>query len=207
MGLFFWRKTRDTGLYRSDGIAQTLDVPAAEDNPLPVRIYPDDFDDPLRVQLDQAYLPSVSGENITRRVLVPGIGTGSAYAAGDAFGTIITIPDVFRPGKNSGVVTKLVFHDLDDEGLTKDVIFYRQAISTTADNSAYTPTDIENLDSEGAETISTYFNWAVNQIGQWTGTHWVRSLDTNLYIRLVTQGADNIAAGSEPRLDVTVVPD
>lgn len=199
MSLLFWRKTQDEG-------TQTPSVAVTETTPLPVQLIHLDDNDVPPVRVEQAYLPPVSGVSITRRVQVPGISTG-IYAAGDAFGTLITLPEVFRANVNSGAVTRVVVLDLDDEGSQVDLMFYNKAITTTADNAAYAPSDEDILSSEGGLSVTTFFNLANNQIGGWDGSHWVESTDTNLYVRLVTQGTPTIAAGAAPWLLVTIVPD
>lgn len=184
MGLIYWRSKRNN-----------VNEQVSEENPFPVQIVQED------------YLPPQAGGQITRLVKVPGIGTASPYAAGDAFGTLVTLPDVFRLNKNAGNIVKVVLYDLDDEGLQKDLIFYARSVTTTADNVAYAPSDIDLLASVGALSLTSFVNLSSNQIGTWTGNLHVMSQDRNLYVRLVTQGADNIAAGSEPWLAVTVIPD
>ncbi|GEM_PF-4918400 len=200
MSLLFWRKTTD--------VPNESSVAVTETNPLPVQLIHLNENDVPPVRIEQeSYLPPVAGVSITRRVQVPGIGTGSAYTAADAFGTLITIPNVFRPNKNSGIATKILFYDLDDEGIQKDCIFFGVPISTTANDDAYAPSDGDILSGSNGVSITTFFNWANNQMGVWNGSAWVESMDTNLYVRLITQGADNIAAGSIPWLSITIIPD
>lgn len=206
MSLLFWRKTEDTGKYRPDGQLVTEDVAATVEEPIPVQIiHPDGNDYPPVILLNE-YLPPVRGQLIERVYEVPGIGTASAYTAGDAFGTVITVHNVFRPEERSGAVVKLVFLDLDDEGKQKDCVFYNRSVTTTADNDAYAPSDDDILYGQGVVSITSFQNWSNNQVGTWSGTFWAKSSDTNLYVRLVTQGADNIAAGALPRLLVQVIP-
>lgn len=181
-------------------------TPVTEVTPMPTRAYKEDGEEAIQdVKVVQAHLPPVAGEANTRKIQIPGIST-DIYAAGDAFGTLITLPGVFRANKNSGIVTKIQLLDRDDEGSQVDVHFYRRPMTTTADNAAFDPSDVDILSWEGGESITTFFNWNSNQGGQWTGSHWVESDDTNLYIRCVTQGTPTIVAGSEPWLLVTVVP-
>ena len=52
VSIFFWRKTKDTSIYRRDGIAQPTDVAVSEDNPLPVRPISNEDDEPIRVQVN-----------------------------------------------------------------------------------------------------------------------------------------------------------
>lgn len=208
MSILFWRKTQDTGQYRPDGKAQVAPIEVDENNPLPVRIYPSEQDDsPGQPVSLPTVMPPQAGMSVTYRVQIPGIGTASAYTAADAFGTLVTLSDVFRSEKRAGNIVQVVFYDLDDEGLQKDLIFYERPVTTTADNDAYAPSDADLLYCVGVLSLTTYVNLSSNQIGVWTGNVRSRSTDNNLYVRLVTQGADNIAAGSIPWLAITVIPD
>lgn len=199
MGLTLWKK-RDS--YNNE--ANTF---ASKDDPLPVAPFLTDEDDPLPVLVSNTVQPPIAGQTITRVVQVPGIGTGSAYQTGDAFGTLITFPDVFRPEKGSGIVVKVLFYDLDDEGIQKDLILFSDVVTTTADNSPIALPDSLIQSIKGGITISTFFDLLDNQVGQWTGTLWVQGTGPNLYALAITRGADNVAAGSVPLIALTTVPD
>jgi hypothetical protein len=165
------------------------------DNPLPVSIYGD-------------LMPAVAGRTVTRVMQVPGVGTGAAYEAGDAFGTLMTFQDVFRPEKCSGVIVSAFLIDLDDEGLQKDVVVFEKNVTGVADNAAFAPTDLDMLSCRGAFSITSFVNLGSNQIGTANNINlWMTSSDQHLRVWLVTQGADNIAAGSVPWIGLVVVPD
>jgi hypothetical protein len=203
MSILFWRKTLETG---TPGNPDT--VPANEDNPLPVQIVDLDDNDPARVKIDMAYLPPVAGQTITRQVKVTGIGTGAAYAAGDTFGGLIRIPDVFRAEKRSGTIVGLLFHDFDDEGIGKTALFFRRAITGGTDNDAYAIADSDNLAFVGKIAITDFEDLANSYVGQNTSERiWVQGESTDLWCQFKTTGADNIAAGAEPWISVTVIPD
>lgn len=203
MGLLFWRKTHDLGEPN-----ESVAVVATEDNPLPVRPSLGDDDDPLKVKVEQDYLPPVAGQTITRIYDIPGIGTGAVYADGEAFGTAFTIHDVFRAEKGSGVVVGAFLLDFDDEGIQVDIPLFTQPLAGTADNSAFAPTDVELATCRGVVSITSFYNWNVNQFGQATNVGlWLYAGGTNLYTQCVIRGAANIAAGAIPRIGIVVVPD
>lgn len=203
MSIFFWRKTRDLAPENAQAVAVT------EDTPLPVQIFNNEDEDPARVQVDQNRLPPVAGE--TRLIgpyQIPGIGTGAAYADGDAFGTVLQFHDCFRPERCSGTIVAVLFFDLDDEGVNKDIPFFIQPITATADNSAFAPSDIDLLAWRGTISISSYNNWGNNQAGQDVTTRlWIKSDSPHLWTQIVTRGADNIAAGAIPWIALVVAPD
>lgn len=163
---------------------------------------------PFPTQIIQSHnLPPVSGNTVTRRVKVPGIGYASAYAAGDAFGTSFVFPALFRAEKPSGTITSVVIHDLDDENIQLDVPLFIAPFTATADNSAFAPSDNDNLNCRGVISVTTFSNWANNGLGEWNGSKWINTVDGNIYTQIVAQGAPNIAAGKEPWIEITVVPD
>src|SRR3989304_2968583 len=80
----------------------------------------------------------------TARIIVPGIGAAAAYAAGDAFG------DKFRiQVPREGTIATVVFLDLDDEGLQKDLVFFTRDFTATADNAAFAVSDVDLLHCAG----------------------------------------------------------
>ena len=153
-------------------------------------------------------LPPVAGRTVTCVVRVPGIGTGAAYADGDAFGTLIEFPNLFRPSKLSGLVMGAFLIDLDDEGLQIDVPLFIRSFTATADNSAFAPTDADAVNCRGVLQINTFSNWNANQFGQSVNVPWpVNAVSTSLFTQLVARGAPNIAAGSEPYVGLITLPD
>jgi hypothetical protein len=165
-------------------------------------------DNPLPVEIAGLNLPPVSGRTVTRIVKVPGVSIASAYTAGDAFGGLITFPDVFRAEKRSGIIVGAFLLDLDDEGLRVDMPIYIAPITATADNSEYAVSANDALFCRGYVEISSFIDCINWQLGQASDiTIWVNSLDNNLYTQLITRGAPNIAATKEPYIGIIVVPD
>ncbi len=204
MSLPFWRK-KVTTASGPDEVA----VPVAILDPMPMQIVQNDEteQETVPVEVKGSYLPPIAGVQTEYFVQVPGIGTGSAYADGDAFGSLIKLSDVFRSDKRSGTIVKVVLYDLDDEGLPVDFVFFRRSVTATADNSAFAISDTDNLASVGFISVTDFRNWGNNQLGQnITDRLWCTSDSTDLYLLLVIRGAANVAAGSEPWITVSVVP-
>lgn len=183
-------------------------LPVSDKYPLPVRLVTRDIDDIARIAIEMNRMPPVEGQTTYRMVQIPGIGTGSAYADGDAFGTLITWHNVLRAEKPSGTIVGALLFDLDDEGLQVDVPLFTQGITVTADNSAFAPSDADLLFCRAIVPITEFYNWGSNQFGQYTGSpKWLRADGPNLYTQCVIRGAANIAAGALPWLALVVVPD
>lgn len=128
---------------------------------------------------------------------VPGIGTGSAYTSGDAFGTgfWIVCP-------KAGLLRSISFVDLDNEGIAKDVVFFNHEVTTTADNDAFAPLD-PDLSGSLVRSVSIvagdFISFNANKLATVTAIDLpLTSLNGRIWVRLVTRGADNIAGGKEP---------
>lgn len=210
MSKFFWQKTRNVEVADHPDIVDVGDrqpTDKIKSAPLPVQIVNNDDEDTPRFEIDQLYLPPVAGQTVTRLVKVTGLTTGSAYTSGDVFGDVLTFHNVFRSEKNSGTIVRVVLIDLDAEGLAVELPIYNRKITAGTNDSAYDVSDADGMFCETTIPITTFYNYGGWQVGKWTGTEWVVSTDCNLYTQLCTRGAQNIAAGSEPWIKLTVVPD
>lgn len=134
---------------------------------------------------------------------IPGIGTGSPYAAGDAFGTKfeLKVPE-------KGIIQTVVFYDLDDEGLAKTLYLFSQDFTGTADNSALDISDTDLLLLVGhiqiaAADFADAGSGRVATVRVGPGLRYVAP-EGRLWCQVQTQGADNIAAGSIPRLELRI---
>jgi hypothetical protein len=170
--------------------------------------HPVNDENPLFTRPGRDTIWRAGGATVTRRLKIPGIGAGAAYADGDAFGTLIQLPGVFRAGAWSGAIVGAFLLDLDDEGVQVDVPLFVQPFTPTADNSAFAPSDADLLNLRGVLSIDTFTNWSNNQFGRSSGSPWwVSGTSTSLWTQLVIRGAATIAAGAEPSLGLVVVPD
>lgn len=135
----------------------------------------------------------------TPKTTIPGIGAAAAYAAGDAFGDkfILLVPP-------EGTISNIVFLDLDDEGIQKDLVLFREDFTATADNAAFAVSDDDLGNCIGIVTVNVFYNFSNNQVGIGTPAFAYRAPSGRLFCQFVTQGADNIAAGSEPKFFLVV---
>ena len=130
---------------------------------------------------------------------IPGIGTAADYASGDAFGLSFTI-DVPK----EGVISSVIFYDLDDEGLNKEIFLANLAFTETADNAAFAVSDADLLNSIGVISIDTWYNYGNNQLGIATPAIWYTAPERKLWCQFITRGADDIAAGSLPEVRLVI---
>ena len=133
-------------------------------------------------------------------VNVPGIGTGAAYATGEAVGTKFS----FEVPK-SGTISVAVFLDKDDEGLEMDLVLFTDDFLETADNAAFAVTDNDLKNFLSTITFATFKNFDANQVS----TAAALGLDyvapkRRLWGQFVTRGAPNIAAGNLPQFSLTI---
>lgn len=171
-----------------------------DDNPLPVTMGSD--------SADGAGLPPVAGRSVWRKVVIPGIGTGAAYADKDQMGTLITFPSVFRTGHLTGLLHTALYFDLDDEGLQLDLHFFRGSVTPAADNSAFAISDADALLWIGSVQFTSFYDFNTSQVSQVPNVGLVvESNDTNLYALAQARGAQNIAAGALPQVAAGILPD
>ena len=136
----------------------------------------------------------------TDRQIIPGIVTGAAYAAGDAFGTtmVFNVPKV-------GTISNVIFIDKDDEGIDKELVLFSRPFVETADNSAFAPSDADLSYSLGVVSIDTFYNFTSNQIGEATPAKSYVAPQGRIWCQMVTRGADNITADNIPELFFVVL--
>lgn len=132
---------------------------------------------------------------------IPGVGAAVAYAAGDQMGRAFSFSAPTR-----GVIREIQFHDLDDEGLDKEVWLFSAPPTLAADNAAFSITDGDNLNVVAVFQISAWRDAVNNQVGFSPNTPAAYDLGSGkvLYGAVKTKGADNIAAGSIPRLSFVI---
>lgn len=127
---------------------------------------------------------------------IPGIGTGAAYATGEAFGTKfkIAIPE-------KGIIDTVIMLDLDDEGIETELWLFRENFTATTDNNAFAISDIDLLNLECVIGITNFANAANNQVGINNGLGLAYSAPNGvLWCQCVTRGTPNIAALNIPRV-------
>lgn len=155
------------------------------------------------LQVLQAILSRLRGPYATDWIIVPGIGVSAAYATGDAFGIQFEVPVPV-----SGTIQSCTFVDKDNEKLAKDIYIFASSFAATADNSAFAPSDPDLQACIGFISISggDYAANNANAVGHRDniGLSYVAP-GGKLYCQIVTRGADNIAAGKIPLVQLVIV--
>ena len=145
-------------------------------------------------------LVSVQSDVFVSKRLRVNLGIGAPYVANDAFGGLLTF-DV--PPK--GTISNVIFIDLDDEGIQKDLFLSNRIFTPTADNAPFDVTDDFVANVEGMVRIIDFFDLLNSQVGQATPAMAYNAPEGKLYGQLITRGADNIAAGSLPLIFLKIV--
>lgn len=158
----------------------------------------DPFGQPRHLRVDSDGTQTTKIRQHWVSATVPGIGTGAAYAALDAFGTrgAFAVPE-------TGIIHSLFFDDLDDEGLGKTLFLFNATFTATADNTAIALVDAA-LDATWSGVIqleaADFYDAGGFQIGQKITDLDYFAPGGILYWQIRTDGADNIAAGSLPKV-------
>lgn len=138
---------------------------------------------------------------VTPPVIVPGLTLGGAYASGDAFGTIFSFDVPER-----GVIEGVLFYDRDNEKLAKELVLSPVRFTATANDSAFAPVaDQLNRLFSIRITASNFDAYNANALGHVEGINLPYvAPEGKLWCQMVTRGADNIAAGSEPSVALVI---
>lgn len=151
---------------------------------------------------------AVSSSIVSILVPIPGIGSGVAYAAGDAVGTAFRIPNAAREAGKGGTIETVVLIDRDNERIETDLVLFTQPISGTADNAAFDPDDRELAHCIGHVKITAGEYVAFNDNAEGTvrtvGLTFQTDQEPHLYGQLVTRGAPNLAASTDYLLRLAI---
>lgn len=120
---------------------------------------------------------------------VPGV-AAAAYAAGDQFGTLITIANAARFTGLGGHITGVTLFDDDDLQVGADVYFYDASVSLAADNAVYAVSDADGRKELYCCQIPYFRDNGANRVGAVTGISvpYVCT-GTSLFVAIRTQSA------------------
>ena len=153
------------------------------------------------------------GGHQTAASVTPTIST-SAYASGDLIGTKMEFKLGRWAGKNvpqSGLIQSVVLADLDNEGVTVDVVFFGSDPSSTTftDNAAL---DIAAADLDkvvGVVRLSSYVAFADNSVAEESnlGIPFSVGDDGIVYAAIVSRATPTYTATSDLTLSVRALAD
>jgi hypothetical protein len=174
-------------------------VPTSERDPLPVALTGNSLS-----PVTQVATPTIITAGRLYHVLpfeIPGIVAADAFDALDMFGAVFSLAV-----PKAGAIVKALFHDLDDEGLVKNLWIFRQdPAAMPASDAAFSLTDAQNLIVSDVLQFGLFRDGINNQIGYTTELPcWYVAPNGFLWFAVQTPSADNIAAGSMPRLSLTI---
>ena len=158
---------------------------------------------PVYMPADQPVGVSSRGFD-TGLVPVPGIVSGAAYASGDAMGAWFSFPV-----PTEGWIDTVYGVDLDKEQLQFSLLFLNDTpTDTVADNAAMDLTDADAPKFAGHVVVSTTAYLALNDNATVTQTvgpplHYTAPKG-RLWVRCVTQGAQNFTANDDMRLGLRI---
>ena len=137
----------------------------------------------------------------TGQIPIPGLTFADALDINDQFGSLMRFPV-----PRTGTIVKALYYDRDDEGLGKELwLFGGQNVTLAAHDGAFA------LDDQGLLLVVDILTFAVfkdavnGQIGLTADVPcWYRAPEGALWGAVKTLGADNIAALSEPRIELLI---
>lgn len=156
------------------------------------------------VQVSRANQPlPMIGTLQSIRVPIPGIGAAAAYALDDQMGTAFSFV-----APSCGIIREVRFHDLDDEGIDKEIWLFEDSPTLAADNAAFSIADADNLRVIAVFLIGTWRDAVNNQVGLTMNTPAAYNLgeQQTIFGAVKTKGADNIAADALPQLSFVIEP-
>ena len=177
-----------TALYWTAPDSSEAEV-VADGHPLPVSIASDNPQVPVRSRLVKI-----------GPVPIPGIAAASALAASDAMGIafVLSVP-------RSGVIVKAFFHDLDDEGLGKELWILDASFTAAANNDPFSLADADLHKIVGVLIFNNYRDAVNAQISDSAQTPlWYSVPNGEFHCQLKTYGADNIAIGAMPLVSLLI---
>lgn len=135
---------------------------------------------------------------------VPGV-AAAVYAAGDQYGTLITIANAARFTGGGGWINSILFHDDDDLHTAMEFAFFNDTLTLAADNAAFA---ISDADARKALYFAqmTYMNdFGAQRFGQIAGISVPYfCTGTSLYVACRIQSAITpTATGSRIRIGLT----
>lgn len=142
-------------------------------------------------------------------VQTPVISAAAIYASGDALGGLLTFANAARLAGGSGVITKVVVVDDDQELAPIDIVFFNQTFTATADNAPFDPTDadMQNCIGHINVAVTDYANFVDNSVATKRNVGFWFELaagQTSLFAQMVVRATPTYTATDDLTVKITV---
>lgn len=136
---------------------------------------------------------------------------GVPYTAGDAIGSLQTVPNVFSYPGQVGLVTQVVWIDADAQSNAAQIIFFKESVTGVSDNAAISFSDADAAKTLGHVTVQTAndINLTTNLINTSSPSNslvplCVTSVDRSLRFQVRTGSTPTYTSTSGVKLLITV---
>jgi hypothetical protein len=147
------------------------------------------------------------GRRDVQRIQVQVSGTAAAaYAAGDQFGTIISLSNAVRLSGGTGTIVGVMLQSYSDTIGAVDVVFLDQSVTLAADNAAFAIADADIIDVIGVVSLAGAYDLGNNRIAQAfnLALPYHCSGSTTLYAAIIIRSAFTLAASPDLATYLTV---
>ncbi len=195
----------------AEGLPNEGDGQVTDSHPLPTGIYwgldenvaPEavNMDRGLPVQVVGPSMADVSGRLYKVYAEITGIAAADALDANDQMGGLIQI----AVPKN-GCIVDARFIDIDFEGLAKECWLFDSVVAVAASDAAFSISDEDLRGAHvGVLSFSTFSTATASEVARSGDTPlWYTAPQGYLYMAVKTLGVDNIAAGKNPGVKLTI---
>ncbi len=201
MSQTFWKSV--------EALPNESELPTNENHPFPIAPYwgEDDLSFDV-VNLDHGLPVQVVGPpaDVTGRLYkvyaeITGITAADALDANDQMGGLITIPV-----PKNGCIVDARFIDIDFEGIAKECWLFEYPVVVAASDAAFSISDEDLRGAHvGTLTFSTFTTATASEVSRSGDTPlWYSAPSGYLYMAVKTLGVDNIAAGKNPAVKLTI---
>lgn len=136
----------------------------------------------------------------------PTVSSGSAYAAGDAVGGLLTFANAALYSGGSGFISAVRIDDLGQQMATLELVLFDQSFTASSDNAAFAPSDADLANAVADLPIYSWYNFSTNAVGM-ASNLWIPftcSGGTSLYGQLLTRGTPTYTSTSDIKVRLTV---
>lgn len=147
-----------------------------------------------------------------RIVVSPTITSGSAYAAGNALGGLLTFPNAAFRGTASGIVRAIAISDKAKQASAMDLILFIATFTATTDKTAFAPSAADLLNALGVIPVvaGDYSQFSANALACVRSANLPFDLggsNTDLFGQLVCRGTPTYTSISDLQVGILLEMD